>query len=56
MPSNNMSMLYYTQRLKPGRATQIVAELGRPYSARGIDVVDPLSYFGNFFNQRPHST
>lgn len=43
------SLLYYTQRLKPLKATQIVARLKRPYTANGIDVVDPLTYFGTFF-------
>jgi predicted AAA+ superfamily ATPase len=43
------SLLYYTRRLKPEKATQLVARLKRPYTADGIDVVDPLSYFGGFF-------
>ena len=41
------ALLYYAQRLKPERATQIVAELRRPYDRNGIKVVDPVSYFTN---------
>lgn len=39
------SLQYYTQRLKPKRATQIVANLKRSYDKNGIKVIDPLAYF-----------
>lgn len=39
------SLLYYAERLKPGKATQITAHLRRPYSQGRIRVTDPLSYF-----------
>jgi hypothetical protein len=44
------SLLYYAERLKPEKATQITAHLRRPYSQGRIRVTDPLSYFRlNFF-------
>ncbi len=45
------SLYYYTERLKPRRATQIVANLRAPYDSKGIRVTDPISYFkgGNAF-------
>lgn len=45
------SLRYYVKRLRPPKATQIVAMLKRPYSSGIISVVDPLSYFsGAFYN------
>jgi len=38
-------LLYYAERLKPEKATQITAHLRRPYSQGRIRVTDPLSYF-----------
>ena len=38
-------LLYYAERLKPQKATQIVANLKRPYDKGGIRVIDPISYF-----------
>ena len=38
-------LLYYTERLNPGKATQIVANVRRPYDKGQIRVVDPISYF-----------
>ena len=38
------SLLYYAQRLKPRRATQVVARLRRPYDQNGVRVTDPLSF------------
>ena len=38
------SLLYYAQRLKPKRATQVVAELRQPYDEKGVRVTDPLSF------------
>ena len=38
-------LLYYTKRLKPRKATQIVANLKRSYDKNGIRVTDPISYF-----------
>ena len=41
---------YYVDRLRPKKATQIVAKLKRPYSGVDITVTDPISYFnGDFF-------
>jgi len=39
------SLLYYAERLKPEKATQITAHLRRPYSQGRIRVTDLLSYF-----------
>ena len=39
------SLYYYSQRLKPKKATQIVANLKRSYSKNGIEVLSPLEYF-----------
>ncbi len=44
------SLLYYTERLKPKKATQIVAKLRRPYDKKGVSVTDPISYFNHFFD------
>ena len=41
------SLRYYVKRLRPKKATQIVAMLKRPYSSGIISVVDPLSYFSH---------
>lgn len=38
-------LLYYAERLKPEKATQIVAKLKRPYQKGQIKVVDPIRYF-----------
>lgn len=43
------SLSYYTDRLNPKKATQIVAEIKRPYDKGKIRVTDPISYFSNFF-------
>ena len=47
--SISKSLIYYSERLKPQKATQIVAYLKRPYSAGRIRVTDPLSYFSHTF-------
>ncbi len=39
------SLRYYAKRLKPRRATQIVAKLSQPFDRDGIRVIDPLTYF-----------
>jgi predicted AAA+ superfamily ATPase len=39
------SLKYYAERLNPSKATQIVANLKKPYSNGNISVIDPLSYF-----------
>lgn len=39
------ALRYYTERLKPKRATQIVATLVKPYDAHGVRVTNPASYF-----------
>lgn len=38
-------LLYYAKRLKPKKATQIVAKIKRPYDKGRIKVVDPITYF-----------
>jgi len=43
--SISRALLYYAEKLKPERATQIVGGLKRPYSKGKIHVMDPLSYF-----------
>ncbi|SPD73255.1 conserved hypothetical protein [uncultured Desulfobacterium sp.] len=43
------SLIYYANLLKPKKATQIVAHLKRPFDKNGIRVIDPISYFDNFF-------
>ncbi|MBN1102457.1 MAG: ATP-binding protein [Deltaproteobacteria bacterium] len=45
------SLLYYVERLKPERATQITATLKRPYDRNRLRVTDPLSYFRGFFGE-----
>jgi uncharacterized protein len=42
------SLSYYSERLKPKNATQITANLKRPYDKNGIRVMDPISYFNEF--------
>ena len=39
------ALAYYTRRLKPRRATQIVGHLTRPYDQDGIRVTDPIRFF-----------
>lgn len=39
------SLRYYTDKLRPSKAVQIVAELRRPYTDGSISVVDPFTYF-----------
>lgn len=39
------SLLYYAEKLKPQRVTQIVAHLKRTYTKGNVRVTDPLSYF-----------
>lgn len=38
-------LLYYAKRLKPKKATQIVAKIKRPFDKGRIKVVDPITYF-----------
>jgi predicted AAA+ superfamily ATPase len=39
------SLLYYAERLRPPKATQLVARLKRPYDQGNIQVRDPFAYF-----------
>lgn len=39
------SLRYYAEKLRPKKATQIVARLRKPYTIGNISVTDPLSYF-----------
>ena len=43
------SLLYYTKRLNPKKATQIVAKIKRPYDKGRIKVTNPISYFQTDF-------
>jgi predicted AAA+ superfamily ATPase len=47
--SVSKSLRYYADRLHPKRATQIVANLKKPYSSGKISIIDPLTYFGADF-------
>jgi predicted AAA+ superfamily ATPase len=47
----NRSLKYYAERLNPPKATQIVANLKKPYSSGNIGVIDPLSYFQSMFSK-----
>ena len=47
--SISKSLLYYSERLRPKKATQIVAELKRPYDKGRIRVTDPVSHFHGYF-------
>jgi len=38
-------LMYYAERLKPEKATQIVAKIKRPYDHGKIKVMDPITYF-----------
>jgi len=49
------SLLYYAERLKPEKATQITAHLRRPYSQGRIRVTHPLSYFRPDFFTSPET-
>ncbi len=50
--SISKSLLYYTRRLNPKRATQLVATLKRSFDKGGIKVTDPISYFNsNFYSE-----
>ncbi len=44
------SLIYFTKRLKPKRAIQLVADLRRPFDQGRIQVMDPFAYFGHFFD------
>ncbi|MDJ0766005.1 MAG: ATP-binding protein [Myxococcota bacterium] len=39
------SLKYYAEKLRPKRATQIVANIKRPYDRNQLRVIDPISYF-----------
>ena len=39
------ALRYYNERLCPLRATQIVANLDKPYDRDGIRVTNPFRYF-----------
>ncbi len=41
------SLRYYAEKLQPERATQIVANLRRPWDRDGIHVTSPLHYFAS---------
>jgi uncharacterized protein len=42
------SLAYYSEKLKPARAIQMVKYLRRPYQRNRLHVVDPLTYFSGF--------
>ena len=41
------SLLYYTDKLKPQQAIQLVGDLQRPYDKKGVRVMSPVDYFKN---------
>jgi hypothetical protein len=41
------SLQYYTEKLKPKQAVQIVATLKQPYDKNGIHVTNPIDFFKN---------
>ncbi len=46
--SLSRSLVYFAEKLRPVKVTQIVAKLKRPYSKGKIEVTDPISYFSGF--------
>ena len=44
------SLVYYAQRLKPPKATQIVAKLRRPFNKGKVKVTEPMSYFRSIYS------
>ena len=48
--SISKSLIYYSQRLRPKKATQIVGTIKRPYDKNRVRVIDPISYFSHFFD------
>jgi len=48
--SISKSLIYYSQRLRPKKATQIVGKIKRPYDKNRVRVIDPISYFSHFFD------
>jgi len=45
------ALTYYAQRLRPKRATQLVATIKHPYDRNGLRVIDPISYFAGTRDQ-----
>ena len=43
------SLAYYAERLKPPKATQIVANLRRPFDKGKVKITDPISYFRSIY-------
>ena len=43
------SLVYYAERLKPPKATQIVANLRRPFDKGKVKITDPISYFQSIY-------
>jgi hypothetical protein len=44
-----ISLRYYAERLNPPKATQIVANLRRPFDKGKIKITDPISYFRSIY-------
>ena len=44
------SLVYYAERLNPPKATQIVANLRRPFDKGKVKVTDPISYFQSIYS------
>jgi uncharacterized protein len=49
------ALLYYSKRLQPTKATQLVARLKRPFDHGNIQVRDPFSYFNSSIYTPPES-
>ena len=43
------SLVYYAERLKPPKATQIVANLRRSFDKGKVKITDPISYFRSIY-------
>ncbi len=46
-PEVSRHLKYYVKKLKPAKATQIVANLKNPFDRDGIRVTGPLEYFAD---------
>jgi hypothetical protein len=45
------ALIYYTQRLNPKRATQVVFNIKRSFSKARLDVVSPTERFGDLLEE-----
>jgi len=45
------SLIYYAERLKPPKTTQIVGNLRRPFDKGKVKIIDPISYFRSIYTK-----